>query len=256
MLLPNLLYISAVIRGVYTQTVYLCGDSTTADNGGKRLTQGWGVFLQDSLDIKVVNNAIGGRSARSFTEEGRFKEVADLVQPGDFVVMEFGKNDGGSLRNSKNQRTPCPGDGNEKCVSPVNGQTVYTFPQYLIVAGRSMTDKGAKVIYASLIPNNPWEVEPFSYVPGRFSAYASLAAKTIGSPSATFVDHGKYVAEAYRLAGKAVVDTYYPTDHTHPSKAGALVVEKAFVRSIVCAKNELAEHVKIPADELQGECLE
>lgn len=218
--------------------------------------EGWGVFLQDSLDIKVVNKAVGGRSARSFTDEGRFKEVADLVKSGDFVVMEFGKNDGGSLRKGDNLRTPCPGDGSETCISSVNGKTINTFPHYLIEAGKQMTAKDAKVIYASLIPNNPWESEPFSFVPGRFSTYASLAAETIGSPSATFVDHGKYVAEAYRLAGKAVVDSYYPVDHTHPSKAGASVVEKAFVRSIVCTKNELAKHVKIPADKLQGECLE
>ncbi|POS83385.1 hypothetical protein EPUL_004678 [Erysiphe pulchra] len=251
-----LLYISAAICGVHTQTVYLCGDSITADNGGKRLTQGWGVFLQDSLDIKVVNKAIGGRSARSFTDEGRFTEVADLVKPGDFVVIEFGKNDGGSLRKNDNLRTPCSGNGSETCISPVNGKPVFTFPQYLIAAGNNMTAKGANVVYASLIPNNPWEVEPFSYNPGRFSEYASLAATTIGSPSATFVDHGKYVAEAYRLAGKAVVDGYYPVDHTHPSKDGAIVVEKAFVRSVVCAKNELAKHVKIPADKLQGDCLE
>ena len=42
----------------------------------------------------MVNNAIGGRSARSFTEEGRFTTIINTVKAGDFVVIEFGHNDG------------------------------------------------------------------------------------------------------------------------------------------------------------------
>lgn len=97
-------------------TIYLCGDSTMADSGSSVIT-GWGVFLQYSFpsDAAVVNNqAKGGRSARSYEREGRFKAVIDLLQPDDWVVMEFGHNDGGSL-STDNGRTDCFGEGDETC---------------------------------------------------------------------------------------------------------------------------------------------
>lgn len=79
------------------------------------VTDGWGQYLGGYLTIPVVNKAIGGRSARSFTREGRFNEVAGLVKSGDYVVIEFGHNDGGGLGSGDNGRTPCAGSGEEKC---------------------------------------------------------------------------------------------------------------------------------------------
>lgn len=99
-------------------TVYLCGDSTMAENGGGSGTQGWGHYLQYSFASSVAvidNQAIAGRSARSFTREGRFDTVVADVQAGDWVVIEFGHNDGGSLTPTDNGRTDCFGDGDQTC---------------------------------------------------------------------------------------------------------------------------------------------
>jgi rhamnogalacturonan acetylesterase len=49
----------------------------------------------DSSKATVNNSAIAGRSARSFTEEGHFDGIAEVLNPGDWVVIEFGHNDGG-----------------------------------------------------------------------------------------------------------------------------------------------------------------
>lgn len=55
-------------------TVYLAGDSTMANlgDGPGTGTQGWGEYLFYSFgnNVTVVNDAIAGRSARSFTMEG------------------------------------------------------------------------------------------------------------------------------------------------------------------------------------------
>lgn len=67
------------------QTVFLAGDSTMVDSGNNDGTQGWGAFLPNYLSLAVDNDAIAGRSARSFTREGRFDAMADNVQSGDFV---------------------------------------------------------------------------------------------------------------------------------------------------------------------------
>ena len=55
------------------------------------------------LSIPVVNQAIGGRSARSFTDEGRFTTLINTVKAGDYAVIEFGHNDGsaGSVDNGR-----------------------------------------------------------------------------------------------------------------------------------------------------------
>lgn len=101
-------------------TVHLCGDSTMAALGGGRgsNTDGWGQYVKYSFtgSAAVHNAAIGGRSARSFTREGRFDEVRKVLKKGDWVVIEFGHNDGGGLRPaSDNGRADCGGAGNETC---------------------------------------------------------------------------------------------------------------------------------------------
>ena len=95
--------------------VYLIGDSTVADytlDEGylqkKYPITGWGqVFQQflkkDSLKklnrlIKsdsalVIDKAKGGRSTRSFFEEGRWKEVLSTLEKNDLVLIQFGHND-------------------------------------------------------------------------------------------------------------------------------------------------------------------
>lgn len=89
-------------------TLYLAGDSTMAATGANDgATAGWGKYIPNYLTIAVVNNAIGGRSARSFTREGRFTAMAANVKSGDYVVIEFGHNDGGSLSPTDNGRTDC-----------------------------------------------------------------------------------------------------------------------------------------------------
>jgi len=83
--------------------------------------------------ITIVNNAIGGRSARSFTDEGRFTSIINAVVSGDYVIIEFGHNDGGSLSPTDNGRSACVGAGSETCVSPT-GAIVQTYPTYLTVS--------------------------------------------------------------------------------------------------------------------------
>lgn len=77
-------------------------------------TDGWGNYLQYSFDTSVAivdNEGAGGRSARTFTREGRFKRVADSIVSGDWVVMEFGHNDDGQPETDVKGRVDCPGFG-------------------------------------------------------------------------------------------------------------------------------------------------
>lgn len=109
--------------------VYLIGDSTVADYSLERdymqkkyPITGWGqVFQQflkkDSLKslnklIKsdsalVIDKAKGGRSTRTFFEEGRWKEVLDSLTKNDVVLIQFGHNDG--AKNKPERYVDIPG---------------------------------------------------------------------------------------------------------------------------------------------------
>lgn len=92
--------------GLATPTLYLAGDSTMALGGGGSGTQGHSVtsifayeYLTDEIlgfgeylkysfqNINIVNKAVGGRSARSYWNEGKFQAIADLVVAGDYVLL-------------------------------------------------------------------------------------------------------------------------------------------------------------------------
>ncbi|KAF9889327.1 hypothetical protein FE257_007437 [Aspergillus nanangensis] len=243
----------SLLPGSLAATIYLAGDSTMARNGGgDGSTDGWGQYVQDSVTETVSNNAIGGRSARSYTREGRFQEIADALQEGDYVVIEFGHNDGGSLSSSDNGRTDCGGTGDETCETVYDGvaETVLTFPKYLENASQMFLDKGAHVLISSQTPNNPWESGTFSYGASRFVEYAQLAAEVAG---VDYVDHGAYVASIFESLGLDTVTSYFPNDHTHTSPEGAQVVAEAFLKAVACS--DVAFNDVLATTDFAGECL-
>lgn len=233
-----------------TPTLYLCGDSTMAKNGANDGdTDGWGSYMGNYVSVTAVNKAIGGRSARSYWNEGRFQAVADLVQSGDIVVIEFGHNDGGSPESNDNGRSDCPGSGTETCISDATGETVYTFVFYVIQASKLMTAKGATVILSSQTPNNQWETGTWSGAAGRFVGYQLTAKNAIGSSSVTFVDHYQAVSNMYLKLGNSAVNALYPNDHTHTSPTGADLSAQAFAQAIYQGMNgttSLQSYIKTP----------
>jgi pectinesterase len=81
-----------------TTTIFIIGDSTAAkkDLSKGSPERGWGMALQcyfDEAFIRVDNHAVNGRSSKSFIGEGRWQKVLDKLQPGDYVVIQFGHND-------------------------------------------------------------------------------------------------------------------------------------------------------------------
>jgi lysophospholipase L1-like esterase len=97
-------------------TIYLAGDSivqTYNDTASTTDQAGWGQMFADYFNelVSVDNRAIGGRTARRFIEEGRLEEIANDLQAGDYLLVQFGTN-----------------DGNKNATYTLNGQTI---PYYL-----------------------------------------------------------------------------------------------------------------------------
>ena len=48
-------------------------------------------FFNDN--VHVENHASSGQSTKSFRDKGRWTNILDRIQPGDFVIIQFGHND-------------------------------------------------------------------------------------------------------------------------------------------------------------------
>jgi lysophospholipase L1-like esterase len=82
-----------------TPTIYIASDSTAQTyNSGYYPQMGWGQKLANYFDANttVANHAIGGRSSRSFIEQGRLDTILAAIQPGDYLFVQFGHNDASS----------------------------------------------------------------------------------------------------------------------------------------------------------------
>src|SRR5688572_8496171 len=118
-------------------TLFLVGDSTVK-NGTKGL-EGWGSQIDkyfDTTRINVVNRAIGGRSSRSFQAEGRWDKVLAELKPSDFLLIQFGHNDGSNPKNDPKNRGSLRGGGDETVevdnpAVPGGKETVHTFGWYM-----------------------------------------------------------------------------------------------------------------------------
>ncbi|WP_238403247.1 rhamnogalacturonan acetylesterase [Paenibacillus mesophilus] len=77
-------------------TIYLAGDSTVSNYPPeKEPMMGWGQRLGQYFDDSVVirNEAMGGRSSKSFIDEGRLAAIEQAIVPGDYLLIQFGHND-------------------------------------------------------------------------------------------------------------------------------------------------------------------
>jgi lysophospholipase L1-like esterase len=77
-------------------TIYLASDSTVsyyATNPNNQ--EGLGQELQNffTSDVVVVDDAIGGRSSKSFIDEGHLDAILAVIKPGDYLFAEWGIND-------------------------------------------------------------------------------------------------------------------------------------------------------------------
>ena len=76
------------------KTLFIAGDSTVTDQDLEPWAS-WGQFFPNYLttDVVVANYACSGLALSSFKSGNRLEKILHLMQPGDYLFIEFGHND-------------------------------------------------------------------------------------------------------------------------------------------------------------------
>ena len=204
-------------------TLFLIGDSTVRNTAAGQ--QGWGTALPalfDTTRLRIVNNAMAGRSTRTFITEGRWAKTLAALQPGDFVMMQFGHNEGSVPDTTKaGRRGVLRGTGPEtKALVWPDGhpETVNTYGWYLRKFIMEAKAKGATPVVCSMIPRNEWKDGKVLRADQDFGKWAAEVAQQEG---VAFIDLNDRTARKYEALGPEAVKQFSPGDHTHTNAAGA-----------------------------------
>jgi lysophospholipase L1-like esterase len=75
-------------------TVFIAGDSTVTDQPGEP-TASWGQMLTRFFtpDVAIANHAESGETLKSFITGLRLDKILSQIQPGDYLLIQFGHND-------------------------------------------------------------------------------------------------------------------------------------------------------------------
>ncbi len=219
--------------------LHTIGDSTVRNSNKE--TWGWGTpiaALFDTTKLHVENNAMAGRSTRTFLSEGRWDKVLETLKPGDFVTMQFGHNEGSVPDTTKaGRRGVLRGIGEEtKELTWPDGkkETVHTYGWYLRKFVRETKAKGATPIVISMIPRNQFKNGKVVRADKDFGKWAAEVAK---EENAFFVDLNKITADKYDDWGAEKVKAFFPGDHTHTNLEGAKVNAESVIDGLKAIKD-------------------
>jgi rhamnogalacturonan acetylesterase len=222
-------------------TVFVVGDSTARNQADL----GWGDHFAHSFDttrINVANRAHAGRSSRTFINEGSWDRVLDEMKPGDFVLLQMGHNDGGSLDGPKARGT-LKGLGDEtKDVTLPDGhtETVHTYGWYIRKYIADTRAKKATPILLSLTIRNIWKDGHIERDMGYDAELKQLAAEQ----HVAYVDMATVEADRLEATGQEKTALLFPKDHTHTSAEGAELNAQSVAIALRKAHSPLAAYLK------------
>jgi len=231
--------------------VFITGDSTVKNTDRDTTgmwgwgSQAWRIF--DENKITYINCAQAGRSCRTYLREGRWEKVYNDLQPGDFVLIQFGHNDIGELHRGKH-RGDIPGVADTSCVSRVvlkdeaYNEVVYSFGWYLRKMIDDCCEKGATPIIVSLTPRNEWP--DGKHIERRNDSYGQWYRAVAEQTGTTFLDLHNITADALDAIGPEATRAYYCGDHTHTSLRGARLNALGIAIGLRRSGSPLANYLK------------
>ena len=233
-------------------SLFIIGDSTVKNGSGKGEggLWGWGDFMYEKFDttgIHLENRARGGRSSRTFQTEGLWDAVVARMKPGDFVIMQFGHNDGGAINDTLRARGTIKGVGEETQeidnLMTKKHEVVHSFGWYMGKYIRDTKAKGCTPIVCSLVARNVWKDGKVERATDSYATWAEEVAKKEG---AFYIDLNDLVAARYEALGPEEVKAkLFQQDHTHTTEAGAQINAALVAEAIKTQQNlDLKKYLK------------
>ncbi|MBR4200815.1 MAG: RICIN domain-containing protein [Oscillospiraceae bacterium] len=221
-------------------TIFVAADSTAQSyKADKAPQQGWGYYLQSNFtdEVTVANHAIAGRSSKSFYDNGRLQTILDQIKPGDYLLIDFGINDGDS---SKQERY-APVCNN--AANPTEGSFEYYMTFYI----KGALDKGATPILMSPTLSIRNQIQPFQVGYRNIDSACKALANQYSIP---YFDLGYVMTNDFNGRDYNTVRSYYMggvnggTDFTHFTDDGAKVVAKIICDGLKGMNIGLSKYVK------------
>ena len=238
MMKPLTLPAVAVKRETGKPVVFFTGDSTVK-NEDKDDDGMWGWASQaytvfNPKKITCMNSARAGRSTRTFLNEGLWDRVYNSLQPGDFVLIQFGHNDIGPI-DDKKMRGVIPGTSDSTKVFRMKDsgkyELVYTFGWYLKKFIQDVREKGATPILVTITPRNEWKD---GKIERRNDTYGKWYREVAEQTGTELVDLHNITADYLdkKCGSKDKAMKYYKRDHTHTSLLGAKTNAKSVAKGL------------------------
>jgi len=231
-------------------TVFVVGDST-ASNGPNL---GWGDHLANYFDtakINVANRARAGRSARSYIDEGLWEKTLAEVKAGDYVMLQWGHNDGGDLGGDK-PRGDLRGDGDAsqdvaQTFGPMAGktETIHTYGWYNRKYVADIEAKGATPMFLSMTIRDIWTADASGAQRiERETNYNGVMKKIADEDHLAYIDMATVEADRLETTGMEKAKLLFPIDHTHTSAEGAELNAQSVAIALEMAKSPLVKYMK------------
>jgi len=225
-------------------TVFTIGDSTVKNGKGDGAGGQWGwgdliVQYFDTTKVFVKNRALGGTSSRTYQTKGPWEAVLKDLKKGDYVLMQFGHNDGGAINDTLRARGTIKGVGEETeeidNLITKQHEIVHSYGWYLRKMVREAKEKGATPIIVTPIPRNDWENGRIKLTPTSYPDWATEVAR---QEKMGYIDLNKRMSEKLDVLGESNVTGIYffAPDHTHTSAKGASMAASLVVDGIKAHK--------------------
>jgi pectinesterase len=184
--------------------IVLAGDSTVTDDAG------WGGGFAKALNdnAELVNLARGGRSSKSFRDEGRWQQVLD-ARP-DYVLIQFGHNDQ-------------PGKGPERETNPST-----TFRENLARYVSEARATGAKPVLVTSLCRRRWADDGI-HIRSDLLPYVEATRAVAAETGVPVIDLHERSIEVYESLGRKGCELISPKkpdgtlDGTHLNVVGSEV---------------------------------
>jgi len=123
-------------------------------------------------------------------------KILKVIKPGDFVLMQFGHNDGSDLNKGRARGTlkGC-GDDSVKVTMEADSseKIIHTFGWYMKKYIRETREKGAIPIALSCVPRNQWLNDSVKTDP-----YTQWVMEAAGAEKAYYIDLNGIIMEYYQ----------------------------------------------------------